>query len=66
MNTNTGNIVQEAETVATSALAAASKTPFKTAFLITLGIGAAHVVMALLFFGGAAAVITTLIYAITR
>lgn len=33
------NLGNEIETTAVSALAAASKTPFKTAFLVTLGIG---------------------------
>lgn len=31
--------------MATTAIAAASKTPFKTAFLLTIGIGLAHVAL---------------------
>lgn len=38
------NTTDGLEAVATSAIAATTKTPFKTAFMITLGIGAAHLV----------------------
>lgn len=42
MNQSTSNLTQELETAGISALAATSKTPFKTAFAITLGIGLAR------------------------
>jgi hypothetical protein len=44
--------VQSLEKTATSALSAASKSPFKTAFKITFGIGLAHVALVLTFFAG--------------
>lgn len=40
-NNNNSNL----ESAAISALAAASKTPFRTAFKVTLGIGLAHFTM---------------------
>lgn len=51
MNQQTENAV---ETTAISALAAASKTPFKTAFKVTVGIGLARLA---LFVLGVAAII---------
>lgn len=39
------NLQNEIETAGISAIAAASKTPFKTAFSVTLGIGLARLVM---------------------
>lgn len=49
MNNNTGNNnTNELENMAISAISAASKTPFRTAFKITVGIGMAH---ALVFVG---------------
>ena len=51
---NNQNIQNEIETAGISALAAASKTPFKTAFSVTLGIGLARFIM----FAGGVAMIT--------
>jgi len=52
---NVGNEVQD---TAVSVLAASSKTPFSTAFKVTLGIGAARL---LLFVGGVSAIATAVI-----
>jgi hypothetical protein len=45
MDNNLGNKNVDLETPAISALAAASKTPFMTAFKVTLGIGLARFAM---------------------
>lgn len=55
MNQNQGN---ELENMAVSAIAAASKTPFKTAFKITFGIAVANVLIGLLFMAGCATIAT--------
>jgi hypothetical protein len=51
---NTNSLETQIETAGISALSAASKTPFKTAFMLTLGIGLAR---AVLFFGTLAAIL---------
>jgi hypothetical protein len=51
MNNQENDIVQKVETAATAVLASASKTPFKTAFMVTLGIGLAQIAIPILFFG---------------
>lgn len=52
------------QTAAVSALAAASKTPFKTAFKVTAGIMAAQLLGAILFFGGGILIITAIVFLI--
>ncbi len=59
------NLHEEAQLSATRALAAASSTPFWTAFKITLGIGLAQLMMAALFFGSLA-LIAVLLYVFVR
>jgi len=54
MRNNQQDIQNTVETTAISGLAAASKTPFQTAFKITLGIGLARL---LLFTGGVAVIV---------
>lgn len=51
-NQNNNSMTEEVGTIASTALAAASKTPFRTGFMITLGMGLAKVVLALLFVAG--------------
>lgn len=51
---NKENLGQEIQNTATAALSAASKTPFKTAFLLTLGMGLGHLV---LFFAGVSGIL---------
>lgn len=46
------NLVQNVESIATGAIAAASKTPFRTAFMVTFGMGLAKVTLAVIFFSG--------------
>lgn len=53
--------INQIENAATTAIAAVSKTPFMTAFKITMGIAIAHLVIGLLFIGGCAAIGTTAI-----
>jgi threonine/homoserine/homoserine lactone efflux protein len=53
---NNNNEIQDA---AVSALAAASKTPFKTAFKVTLGIGLARATLFLVVVSGLAAIMLT-------
>lgn len=62
---NRPNSGPDLQTAAITAIAAASKTPFKTAFMATLGVGMAQVVMLLGFFGGIAA-LGTITYFIVR
>lgn len=57
MNTQNNNSGPDLETVGTAALAAVSKTPFRTAFSITLGIGLAHLAL----FAGFIAIISTIV-----
>lgn len=49
---NENNNGHELQDTAVSALAAASKTPFKTAFRVTLGIGLARLALFFLFLTG--------------
>ena len=51
---------------ATAAIAAASNTPFKTAFKITLGLALGQLVVALLFMGGCSAIIGTTVYMVVK
>lgn len=46
------NMVQDVENVAVGALAAASKTPFRTAFMLTFGMGLARVLLAIMLIAG--------------
>lgn len=55
---NQNNQANELVTAGTAAVAAASKTPFMTAFKITLGISAAQLVVLGLFVLGAGATAT--------
>jgi len=57
MEQNTGS-VHSLQDTAVSAVAAVSKTPFKTAFLLTMGIGLAHVVNFLIGAAGLGLVLT--------
>jgi hypothetical protein len=61
MNDNTTNptgVTNTFATLTTSALAATSKTPFRTAFLITVGIGLGHLVNFLLGITALTALVT--------
>ena len=55
----------EAELNAIRALAATTKTPFRTAFKATLGVAAAQIVVATVFFCGVATV-ATVVYFLSR
>lgn len=59
------DVQTDLELAAVKTIATASKTPFKTAFLATMGIAAAQIVVTFLFFGGLG-VIGTLIYFVTK
>jgi hypothetical protein len=51
---NSNNVARELETAGITALSAASKTPFRTAFSITVGIGLARLAL----FAGFVAIVT--------
>jgi hypothetical protein len=57
MRNSPPSATEQAATAATAAIAAASKTPFKTAFSITMGIGLAQLATVILFFGSIAVVV---------
>lgn len=65
MNRN-NDIGNQLEMGAVKALAAASKTPFLTAFKVTMGIAIAQLLTMILFFGGLAALGLTVLYFIAR
>lgn len=52
----------QTEETAIKILAAASKTPFKTAFLATMGVAAAQLALGLVFLGGVVLAISALVY----
>lgn len=63
---NDNNITDTLQTAATTAVAAVSKTPFRTAFSITMGIAAAHLLVGFLVLGGCAVAIGAVGYAIKQ
>lgn len=56
MNNQTNTSTNALAETATAAIAATTKSPFMTAFKITIGIGLAHVALGLLFMSGCATI----------
>ncbi len=61
MKNDSNDNMSKAETATTMIVAAASKTPFKTAFLITLGIGLGHLALFLIGMAALAVLVVTVV-----